>query len=228
MKNLITTFFFFVSVFSVSAQDFQFAQFHLSPLNLNPAMTGAECGDQLAVNYRNQWANLFASNAFQTVAVSYDRSFNLKNGDKIGGGLNLTSDWNTSSFSKRNAGLAFSYQKKLSKSEVNEQFLVAGFSGGWGQRTINFSNLTWGTQHDGEGGLNPDAPSFENFDRDQVNFADFAVGLSYLANFNKIKNLRLGVASFHVNRADISYDSNVEDEIYRRYTIHGQAEFLIT
>lgn len=227
MKNLITTFLFFVSILSISAQDFQFTQFQFAPLNLNPAMTGVECGDQLTVNYRNQWKGLFTSDAFQTMAVSYDRFFKLKNGDKVGAGLNLSSDWNAGSVSQRNAGLAFSYQKRLSKSETSEQFIVAGLSGGWAQKTVDFLNLTWGSQTDGMGGFDPDKPSFENFNRDQVNFADLAVGFSYLANFNKIKNLRFGIASFHVNRANVSFDSNVEDEIYRRYTIHGQAEFLM-
>ena len=45
-------------VFNLNSQDIHFSQFYMSPLNLNPAMTGVMNGNiRLTGNYWNQWAS---------------------------------------------------------------------------------------------------------------------------------------------------------------------------
>ena len=54
-----------------SAQDPNFSQFFVSPLTLNPALTGKFNGDfRLAGNYRDQWPAI--SKAFVTSTISFD------------------------------------------------------------------------------------------------------------------------------------------------------------
>ena len=56
------------------AQDIHFSQFYMSPLNLNPAMTGVmNCTQRFVANYRNQWASVLKADAYTTYSVSYDQ-----------------------------------------------------------------------------------------------------------------------------------------------------------
>ncbi|HNM24595.1 MAG TPA: type IX secretion system membrane protein PorP/SprF, partial [Saprospiraceae bacterium] len=49
---------------AVQAQDIHFSQFYMSPLNLNPAMTGVmNCNHRIVANYRNQWSSILKQNA---------------------------------------------------------------------------------------------------------------------------------------------------------------------
>src|SRR6478672_8785235 len=53
------------------AQDPNFSQFFVSPLTLNPALTGKFDGVfRVAGNYRNQWPTI--NNAFTTYTISMD------------------------------------------------------------------------------------------------------------------------------------------------------------
>src|SRR5689334_14215292 len=55
----------------VAAQDPNFSQFFVSPLTLNPAMTGKFVGDfRIAGNYRDQWPAI--SKAYVTTTASFD------------------------------------------------------------------------------------------------------------------------------------------------------------
>ncbi|MBL0100734.1 MAG: type IX secretion system membrane protein PorP/SprF [Saprospiraceae bacterium] len=67
---------FVLSSVSLSAQDIHFTQFYMSPLNLNPALTGVmNCKTRMVANYRNQWAAVLAANAYNTYSVSYDQKY---------------------------------------------------------------------------------------------------------------------------------------------------------
>ena len=55
------------------SQDIHFSQFNLSPLNLNPAMTGAFQGDyRFAGNHRNQWSSVTVP--YTTYAFSAEKN----------------------------------------------------------------------------------------------------------------------------------------------------------
>ncbi len=59
---------------NLNSQDIHFSQFYMSPLNLNPAMTGVMNGNiRLTGNYRNQWASVLRDKSFRTYSVSYDQ-----------------------------------------------------------------------------------------------------------------------------------------------------------
>ncbi|HUR11329.1 MAG TPA: PorP/SprF family type IX secretion system membrane protein, partial [Flavitalea sp.] len=61
----------FYTVFLSNGQDPNFSQFFVSPLTLNPALTGKFNGDfRVAGNYRDQWPTL--PKAFITSTVSFD------------------------------------------------------------------------------------------------------------------------------------------------------------
>src|SRR3954451_23502938 len=56
---------------TATAQDPNFSQFFVSPLTLNPALTGKFNGDyRVAGNYRDQWPEI--SKAYITSTISFD------------------------------------------------------------------------------------------------------------------------------------------------------------
>lgn len=64
-----------------------FFRFYMSPLNLNPALTGVmNCNMRVVGNYRNQYASILKSNAFNTYSVSYDQKIPVGRYDYFGVG----------------------------------------------------------------------------------------------------------------------------------------------
>ncbi|OAV42715.1 PorP/SprF family type IX secretion system membrane protein [Lewinella sp. 4G2] len=216
---------------SAQAQDIHFSQFYMSPLNLNPAMTGVmNCNSRIAVNYRSQWASILGSSAFQTYSVSYDQRVAVGRNDYFGIGGTFWGDRaGQADFATTTGKLSLSYSKKVGGSRKYGNYLVAGVEGGAAQRSLNFLALRWGTQHDGAGGFDPTAGSGEDgFDRDQFLFADLAAGLLWFMVFDENNSLYAGGSFHHLNRADQSFDSNSEEDLlYSRFTVHAGGEFML-
>src|SRR5215208_6242930 len=73
MRNFFCTLSILFITLLTRAQDPNFSQFFVSPLTLNPALTGKFDGVyRLALNYRNQWPTI--NNAFTTYTASLDGS----------------------------------------------------------------------------------------------------------------------------------------------------------
>lgn len=229
LKSLLVVCFCFLGALSISAQDIHFSQFYLSPLNLNPAMTGVmNCNVRLVANYRNQWASVLRSNAYSTYSVSYDQRIPVGRYDYFGVGGTFWGDRaGEANFATLTGKFALSYSKKMGGGRNDGQYLVVGAEGGVAQRSIDFLNLRWGSQHDGNGGFDPNIGSGENFDRDNFIFADMAAGLLWFMVFNEDNNLYLGGAFHHLNRANQSFSSTEEDLLYSRFTFHAGGEFQV-
>jgi len=216
---------------SASAQDIHFSQFYLSPLNLNPAMTGLmNCNIRLTANYRNQWASVLKSNAYSTYNVSYDQKIPVGRYDNFGiGGTFWGDQAGSANFATTTGKLSLSYAKRMAGSRKEAHYLVVGAEAGLSQRSISFSQLKWGTQHDGQGGYDSSKPTLEdqNFDQDQFLFADAAAGLLWFSVFDDNNNLYVGGAYHHLNRANQSFSSKEKDFLYSRFTFHAGGEFEI-
>ncbi|MFQ5446670.1 MAG: PorP/SprF family type IX secretion system membrane protein [Saprospiraceae bacterium] len=219
-----------ISGLAVKAQDIHFSQFYLSPLNLNPAMTGImNCNIRLTANYRNQWASVLKSNAYSTYSVSYDQKIPVGRYDYFGIGGTFWGDRaGESQFATMTGKISGSYSKRMGGGRKEAHYLVVGAEAGLAQRSVDFLKLRWGTQHNGEGGYDPNLPSFEDvFDQDNYLFADLAAGILWFSVFDENNNLYVGGAFHHLNRANQSFDSNVEDFLFSRFTLHAGGEFAI-
>jgi type IX secretion system PorP/SprF family membrane protein len=104
-------------------------------------------------------------------------------------------------------------------------YLVAGLEGGASQRTINFLNLRYGTQFDGDD-FNQNLPSLENFGRDNFIFGDVGGGLLWYSVFDENTNFYAGAAFVHLNRANQSFYFDRFVELNPRLTFHAGGEFL--
>ena len=233
MKSLKQLFFIFCALMgtaTLTAQDIHFSQFYASPLNLNPAMTGVmNCNVRLVGNYRNQWASVLKSNAFSTYSVSYDQRIPVGRNDYFGVGGTFWGDRaGESNFSTLQGRLSFSYSKKMSGGRKSGNYLVVGADAGASQRSIDFLNLRYGTQHDGQGGFNGTLDPMETFDRNNFLYADVSAGLLWFSVFDEDNNFYIGGAFSHLNRANQSFKEDVFEELYSKFTVHAGGEFMIS
>ena len=223
---------FIAAGFSAGAQDIHFSQFYLSPINLNPAMTGLmNCNVRLTANYRNQWASVLKSNAYSTYNVSYDQRIPVGRYDYFGIGGTFWGDRaGEANFATTTGKITGSYSKRMAGSRKEAHYLVVGAEAGLAQRSLDFVKLRWGTQHDGNGGFCATCGSLEedNFDQDNFLFADASAGLLWFSVFDENNNFYIGGAYHHLNRANQSFNSANEDFLYSRFTVHAGGEFEIS
>lgn len=213
-------------------QDIHFSQFYMAPLQLNPAMTGImNCSHRVMGNYRNQWASILRSNAYNTYNVSYDQRIAVGRRDYLGVGANFYGDVaGSANFSTMKFQGSVSYSKQMSGTRTSGHYLVAGADLGIVQRGLDFSLLRWGTQHDGNGGFDPTAPSYEetNFTRGNFFYPDLSAGLLWFSVFDAYNNFYIGGAFHHINRANVSFSEERSELMYSKFTIHAGGEFEIT
>ncbi len=215
------------SSISLNAQDIHFSQFYMSPLNLNPAMTGVmNCNKRAIVNYRNQWAAALGSNAYNTGSASYDQKIAVGQNDYFGVGGTLWSDVaGASRFGTTQGRLSFSYSKKMSGNNKTSHHLVVGADAAMTQRRISPGGLRWPSQHDGAGGFDPTLAG-EIIPDESITYADLSAGLLWFSNLNKDNSFYIGGAMHHLNQANVSFLGQVAS-LFTKTTIHGGGEFYI-
>jgi len=225
-------------VCNLNSQDIHFSQFYMSPLNLNPAMTGVMNGNiRLTGNYRNQWASVLRDKSFRTYSVSYDQRIAVGRNDFFGIGGTVWGDKaGDAGFATQTGKMSFSYSKRIAGYREKASYVVVGAEGGVAQRSIDFLNLRWGTQHNGSGGFDPTLSSNENsFGNTNFIFADMAAGLLFFNVLNKNTNYYVGGAYHHLNRPNQSFSGTDiagifirnTDLIFTRITVHAGGEFPV-
>ncbi|MFK8103001.1 MAG: PorP/SprF family type IX secretion system membrane protein [Saprospiraceae bacterium] len=229
-KQFLVVCFVFLGAITLNAQDIHFSQFYMSPLNLNPAMTGVmNCNVRLVANYRNQWASVLKGNAYNTYSVSYDQKIPVGRSDYFGIGGSFWGDKaGESSFATLQGRLSLAYSKKMGGGRKYGNYLVVGAEVGGSQRSIDFLALRWGTQHDGAGGFCETCPTLEDqFNQDNLIFADVGAGLLWFSVF-KGGNFYVGGAYTHLNRANVSFNDEEFEPLYSKFTLHSGGEFMIS
>jgi type IX secretion system PorP/SprF family membrane protein len=212
---------------SIKAQDIHFSQFYMSPLNLNPALTGVmNCNQRVTANYRNQWASVLKQNAYNTYSAAYDQKIPVGRSDYFGlGGTFWGDKAGSSEFATMQARISGSYSKKMGGNRKKAHYLVFGADVGASQRSINSQQLRWPSQHDGNGGFDPTRPGEVIADPSFI-FMDMSAGILWFSTFGKDKNFYAGGAFSHLNRANVSFQ-NQNIPIYAKFTGHMGGELPI-
>ena len=229
-KLLVLSFLAVLSVSALRAQDIHFSQFYMSPLNLNPALTGVmNCNQRFVANYRNQWASILQSNSFNTYSVSYDQKIPVGQYDYFGVGGTLWGDVaGSANFKTLQARLSGSYSRKMAGGRTQAHYLVVGADAGLSQRSIDQTLLQFGTQHDGGGRFDPSIPSGENISRDNFLFADVSAGILWFSVLDEQTNFFAGFAAHHLNAPNVSFFDGSSVTVFTRYTAHAGGEFGLT
>ncbi len=214
------------------AQDIHFSQFYLSPLNLNPALTGVmNCNIRIAANYRNQMSSILRSDSYNTYSVSYDQKVPVGRFDYFGfGGVFWGDQAGSANFSTFTGKLDFSYSKRIGGNRTVNHYLVAGVEAGFAQRSVDFLELRWGLQHNGQGGFDPSLPTGEENVpwNDNTLFADLGAGLLWFSVWGQGSNFYAGAAFHHLNNANQALEEGAEDPVFTRFTGHAGGEFALT
>lgn len=219
-----------------SAQDIHFSQSSMTPLLINPALTGVFDGHQRAfLNYKNQWQGMAeAGAAYNTALFSFDTRVLKKKWDRgyIGAGINAFKDVagdlkvGTTQLNISIAGVVI----------INKQQLISGgIQGGYAQKSISTANMQWENQYDpGTNAYNGSLLSNDMIDIPPYSYGDFSAGLAWSYNAYKPstygdrqKKFNLGIGAFHLNRPNQKlnpYSSNIADNLYAKYIVHGSGQ----
>lgn len=213
--------------FKSNAQDPVFSQFYLNKNYLNPAYAGFSEDLQVGVNSRMQWSNVpgrFATNTFNAnIGCAPSRvGLGLIGYDHTEGeGFLRTqkADFQVS------VNLPGKFGRGLGKLARKKFILSGGLGLGVGQKTLDWSKLTFTDQYDTyEGFLNQPSAINGYSERSNVIF-DMSGGLRLQAAISeKGSYISIGGAMFHMNRPVESF-FGIESHMEPRYTMHAFTYF---
>ena len=212
---------------NLSAQDIHFSQVAQTPLFINPAAAGVYDGwERVIINHRNQW--LGAGTQFMTSAIAADANFfkskfSRKESAHLGVGLLFYNDiGGDSRFGNQTGALTLSGILPLGYGHT----LSAGIQGGFGNRSADFTNLTFASQWNG-GQFDQNILSGEA-NGNSFRYAEASAGLYYTFNggkstFKRNEDLQVqvGLAGFHLNRPQLQYTTSDGDRMYRKFVGHA-------
>lgn len=188
------------------AQDPQFTQFFLSPLYLNPALTGTTDQFRYSLHHRSQWlgveSSYFSTNASAEVNVENWRS---------AFGLMLQHDYaGTAGIQLMNVTGSYSFLVPM-----RSWALRLGLQGSIMNRSATLSNLVFVSQ------VRDDEPDvFEGNSGGSIFFADFSAG-ALIYN----KNVWLGLAAQHIAEPSQSLIGTSSGNLLRKYSVHAGGNF---
>lgn len=222
MKKLIPIVLLLHLVSTVSAQDIHFSQFYENSILRNPALTGIFSGDyKIGANYRTQWSNI--SVPFQTYLFSAETrvATNKSVGDYLSFGVATTYDKaGTISFNSMQIYPAINYNKSLE--DARNSYLSVGFTGGYMQRSIDFSKATFSSQYV-NGAFATSNSSGERFNNTTIESYDLGAGISLnsSAGPNNIVNYYIGASAFHLNKPKHTFNGDETIALQTKYTANA-------
>lgn len=218
-----------VPVVSV-AQDIHFSQMSQTPLLINPAHCGLAHEMSVYVNYKDQWRSV-SDNPYKTFNVSGDISvMKSKSGSHAGVGINVFSD-------KAGDGAMKTTTGQLHLSGVialnDASFLSAGIYGGFGQRSLNYTALTWDNQFVA-GQFDATAPTGETQTYSNRSYADIGAGLAYYygtgnntISSNDAWNMTIGLSAAHLNQPAYTFYGVTDNKLPMKYMAYATGEIGI-
>jgi type IX secretion system PorP/SprF family membrane protein len=210
-----------LTTFTVTAQDPNFSQFFVSPLTLNPALTGKFNGNfRVAGNYRDQWPAI--SNAFITSTASFDAPI-LRNRiselDTWGVGVMAMTDRTANGILTTNSiSLTTAYHKGLDEDGLH-QFGI-GFQGTYTNKRLDGTKLHFETELDSLGGWTNSSGEAIDDQVINLNYFDFSLGALYNGSTDGYNNFYLGVSAYHVNKPQETF-TGIYYQLNPRFTVHA-------
>src|SRR5258706_2803813 len=193
---------------SAIAQDPVFSQAYLSPVNLNPAATGAGENDlRISGIYRRQWWTI--PSQMNYMAFSIDKFI-----PNISSGIGLLVTNSSEGYLKK-AGLYASYAYTVCAGTASaaenggmpKWFWSGGMQFGLAQRRIDYSKLVFADELDINGVIPGSASAADVAFNSGKLFPDFSAGTFFNYNLTENSRLLVGVSAHHINRADESFTS---------------------
>jgi type IX secretion system PorP/SprF family membrane protein len=213
---------------TAAAQDPNFSQFFVSPLTLNPALTGKFDGDfRIAGNYRDQWPAI--SKAFVTSTASFDAPIlrnKISDLDTWGVGVLAMTDKTANGILSTNLlSVSTSYHKGIDEDGLNS--IGLGFQGTYSTKRLDGTKLNFEDELDQFGGWTN--PSGETINDRQINLSyfDFSVGALFNGSTDGYNNYYVGVSGYHINKPKESFTGDIFYTLNPRVTAHAGGAFPI-
>jgi type IX secretion system PorP/SprF family membrane protein len=205
-------------VTSLKGQDIHFSQFNLSPLTLNPALTGSYEGTaRIGGIYRDQWRSVLV-NPYKTPSFYFDAPIikGLRAKDWVGVGMTVVSD-EAGSSELKTGGSYLSAAYHLALDDKRKNMLTIGVQGGRFQRSVNMNSQELRFADElpkeiGGGGLGIGAGANRDI-QGEVNFFDSSVGLLFRSRLADGNALDLGFSAYHVIGGRYGLIQNTKDPV---------------
>ncbi len=210
----------------LNAQDIHFSQITETPLLLNPSQAGLGHDVRASVNYKDQWRSVVSA-PYKTISASADFALLKKSsGTHLGLGVNFFND------KAGDANMATTFGQMhiagiVGLNATNQ--LSVGVVAGYGQRSMNYSNLIWGNQYDGQQ-YDPSIGSGETQPYSSFNYLDIGAGISWLFGAGNAtmtskdaKIFNIGIAAHHLNKPAYSFYGESANKLPMKLVFHGNA-----
>lgn len=207
---------------NVQAQDAHLSQYDVSPILLNPALTGKmEEGDfRIGANYRTQWGAINAS-SFTSTGLSFEAKY----GARWGVGAYATNNDLGGFINAFNFMLSGSYQ--ITDPLQQNYKITTGLQAGVLYKRIVPQEFTFDSQFE-NGNFNADRPSGEIFNKTNSVVPDFNWGIAYIHSDKNLKiNPYAGISLFHISMPKESFTSADGERLPIRWVFNGGAKFKI-
>lgn len=209
------------------AQDYHLSQYDMSPMFLNPALTGLYGGERgkpgelrMMANYRSQWQRL-ESKPYSTAAIAFDKPIKRFGvGAYIMDNLAGRSNYNTFNFI-----VGGSYE--ITAPESKDHFLTTGLQIGLINRKFGMDELLFESQYTSSQGLDGTLDNGENFQKFSILRFDSNIGFYYkyknpLSDYNPF----LGLSVYHLNKPDQAV-AGTESRMPMRFNIHVGSDIYV-
>jgi type IX secretion system PorP/SprF family membrane protein len=196
------------------SQDFHYSMFEMSPLNMNPALTGYyNANARVTAHQRSQWSSV--SRPFNTMSLSMDS----KN-KKIPIAIQINQDNAGDSYFKTlQANLSSAYSM-LSDTIQNLRF---GLQIGLTNRSFDITPLSFDAQYNGfnyDSGL----PIMETLNTTSQLYPNINFGVIYNRKLNNKNQLNTSVSLYNLNKSNQSFFG---DEVALDIKFMGRIEYKI-
>lgn len=229
MRNLLLSAALFATFAHMNAQDVHFTQSTESPLLLNPSQAGMGHDILATVNYKTQWKSV--TTPYTTINVGADLGlFGAGNENHMGLGVNVYSD-------KAGDGTMSTTFGSLNISGVlkpaDNNLISGGIAAGFGQRSLQYNQLTWDNQYDGQS-FDASRPSGEPGTFNNHTMLDISAGVSWYygsrtstITSNDARIFSAGFALHHINQPSYSFYGDGDQKLPMKFIAHGKANIGI-
>jgi type IX secretion system PorP/SprF family membrane protein len=207
MRKIFSTCLVLSAALVIRAQDPNFSQFFVSPLTLNPALTGKFDGVlRVAGNYRMQWPTIYK--AYNTGTVSVDGGIlkgRIPENDQFGIGILALSDKSGEGgiLQDNYVALSMAYHKALDENGFHQ--LGLGFQGAYTDKKLYPYKAHFEDQLTANGWTGITSEVFDNKDELSTSYFDMNLGLFYSGTTDGFNNFYFGSSVYHVNRHKESF-----------------------
>ncbi|MFN7117560.1 MAG: PorP/SprF family type IX secretion system membrane protein [Saprospiraceae bacterium] len=220
LKLLLFTLAFITTLGTLTAQDIHHTLYNMSPLTLNPALTGAYEGTARAGGiYRTQWSSFLAHDLFGTTSFYVDapivRGFRKK--DWVGIGVVAYNDVSGTPKLRTTAQL-FSASYHFAVNKEGSTMLTLGVQGGGATRFIGNDYITEEQIREG---------ADDDIQEETKKYVDISAGLMLRSAIDDASGFEVGFSLNHINQPNNSIGGG-DAKKPMRINVHGRYENQLT